>query len=116
LITGALYWNTSTNKMFVWSGSAWTEISSSADIIAYRYTVSGGATSVSGVDGNGLTLSYLVGKEQVYINGVLQVRGDDYVATTGSSITGISAMTAGDVVVVLAFSAFNVANTININT
>lgn len=116
LLTGALYWNTSTNKMFVWSGSAWTEISSSADIIAYKYTVANGATSVSGADDNGLTLSYLVGKEQVYINGVLQVRGSDYTASTGSSITGITAMATSDVVVVLAFSAFNVANTININT
>jgi hypothetical protein len=111
LLTGALYWNTSTNKMYVWSGSAWAEISSSADIISYKYTVAGGATSVSGADDNGLTLAYTVGKEQVYINGVLQVRGFDYVATTGSSITGISAMLANDIVTVLAFTAFVVADT-----
>ena len=111
LLTGALYWNTSSNKMFVWSGSAWAEISSSADIIFYKYTVSGGATSVTGADDNGLTLSYTVGKEQVYINGVLQVRGSDYVATTGSSITGISAMLASDIVTVLAFTSFVVSDT-----
>jgi hypothetical protein len=111
LLTGALYWNTSSNKMFVWSGSAWAEISSSADIISYKYTVAGGATSVSGADDNGLTLAYTVGKEQVYINGVLQVRGSDYTATTGSSITGITAMLASDIVTVLAFTAFVVADT-----
>jgi len=111
LLTGALYWNTSSNKMFVWSGSAWAEISSSADIISYKYTVAGGATSVSGADDNGLTLAYTVGKEQVYINGVLQVRDSDYTASTGSSITGISAMLAGDIVTVLAFTAFVVADT-----
>ena len=111
LITGALYWNTAVNKMYVWSGTAWGEISSSADIIAYKYTVTGGATSVSGVDDNGLTLTYTVGKEQVYINGVLQVRGSDYTATTGSSITGITAMIASDIVTVLAFTAFSVSNT-----
>jgi hypothetical protein len=97
--------------MFVWSGSAWTEISSSADIIAYKYTVSAGATSVSGPDDNSLTLSYTVGKEQVYINGVLQVRGSDYTASTGSSITGISAMIASDIVTVLAFTSFSVSDT-----
>jgi hypothetical protein len=97
--------------MYVWSGSAWTEISSSADIIAYKYTVAGGATSVSGADDNGLTLSYTVGKEQVYINGVLQVRGSDYTASTGSSITGMAALTANDIVTVLAFTAFSVSNT-----
>jgi hypothetical protein len=111
LLTGALYWNTSVNKMYVWSGSAWAEISSSADIIAYKYTVAGGATSVSGPDDNSLTLSYTVGKEQVYINGVLQVRGSDYTASTGSSITGMAALTANDIVTVLAFTAFSVSNT-----
>jgi hypothetical protein len=111
LLTGALYWNTGVNKMYVWSGSAWTEISSSAEIIAYKYTVAGGATSVSGADDNGLTLTYTVGKEQVYINGVLQVRGSDYTASTGSSITGISAMIASDIVTVLAFTSFSVSDT-----
>jgi len=111
LLTGALYWNTSVNKMYVWSGTAWGEISSSAEIIAYKYTVAAGATSVSGADDNSLTLSYTVGKEQVYINGVLQVRGTDYVATTGSSITGMAAMIASDIVTVLAFTAFSVSNT-----
>ena len=111
LLTGALYWNTAVNKMYVWSGSAWTEISSSAEIIAYKYTATAGATSVSGADDNSLTLSYTVGKEQVYINGVLQVRGTDYVATTGSSITGMAALTASDIVTVLAFTAFSVSNT-----
>ena len=114
LLTGALYWNTVSNKMFVWSGTAWTEISSSADIISYKYTVVGGATSVTGADDNGLTLAYTVGKEQVYINGVLQVRGSDYTASTGTSITGMLALTANDIVTVLAFTAFVVANTYTI--
>ena len=114
LLTGALYWNTVSNKMFVWSGTAWSEISSSADIISYKYTVASGATSVSGSDDNGLTLSYTVGKEQVYINGVLQVRGSDYTASTGTSITGMAALTASDIVTILAFTSFVVANTYTI--
>jgi hypothetical protein len=114
LLTGALYWNTAVNKMYVWSGTAWGEISSSAEMIAYKYTVAAGATSVSGADDNSLTLTYTVGKEQVYINGVLQVRGSDYTASTGSSITGMAALTASDIVTVLAFTAFSVSNTYTI--
>jgi hypothetical protein len=70
LIEGALYWNSTSNAMLAWDGSAWASISSTSDIYRYRYTATGGETSKSGADDNGLTLSYIVGKEQVYLNGV----------------------------------------------
>jgi hypothetical protein len=60
---------------------------------------------LSGTDDNGTTLVYVPGYEQVYINGVLQFRGSDYVATNGTSITGLTALVAGDVVEVIAPSA-----------
>jgi hypothetical protein len=113
LITGAIYWNSVSNAMFAWSGSAWGSISSTADIYRYRYTASGGETSESGPDDNGLTLSYIVGKEQVYLNGVLLVRTTDYNATNGSSITGLAALAAGDVLEVITFTAFELANVIS---
>jgi hypothetical protein len=113
LITGALYWNSSANTMYVWDGSAWGSISSTADIYRYRYTASGGETSESGPDDNGLTLSYIVGKEQVYLNGVLLARTTDYVATNGTSIASLAALTAGDILDVITFTAFNVANVIS---
>jgi len=113
LLTGALYWNTVTNEMFVWSGSAWGGISSTASLFRYRYTLTGGETSVSGVDDNGNTLSYLTGKEQVYLNGVLMVRAQDYTATNGTSITGFSpALAASDVIEIITFTAFDVATAI----
>jgi hypothetical protein len=113
LITGAIYWNSSSNQMFAWTGSAWGSISSTADIFRYRYTASGGETSESGPDDNGLTLSYIVGKEQVYLNGVLLVRTTDYNATNGSSITGLAALTAGDILEVITFTAFELANVLS---
>jgi hypothetical protein len=112
LLTGALYWNTSSNTMFVWSGSAWGSISSSAEIYRYRYTASGGETSVSGADANGATLSYLVGKEQVYLNGVLLARTSDYTATNGTSISSLAALTASDIVEIITFTSFEVANAV----
>ena len=112
LITGALYWNTTSNLMFVWSGTAWGSISSSAEIYRYKYVATGGETSVSGADANGATLSYLVNKEQVYLNGVLLVRGTDYTATSGSSITSLSALAASDILEIITFTSFEVANAV----
>ncbi len=112
LLTGALYWNSVTNVMFVWSGSAWGSISSAAEIYRYRYTASGGETSVSGVDANGATLSYLVGKEQVYLNGVLLARTSDYTASNGTSISSLAALTAGDILEIITFTSFEVANAV----
>jgi hypothetical protein len=112
LLTGALYWNSVTNVMFVWSGSAWGSISSAAEIYRYRYTASGGETSISGVDANGATLSYIVGKEQVYLNGVLLVRTSDYTASNGTSITSLAALTASDILEIITFTSFEVANAV----
>jgi hypothetical protein len=112
LITGAIYWNSSSNQMFAWTGSAWGSISSTADIFRFRFTAAGGETSESGLDDNGLTLAYIPGKEQVYLNGVLLARTSDYNATNGSSITGLAALTAGDILEVITFTAFELADSI----
>ena len=112
LLTGALYWNSVSNTMFVWSGSAWGSISSTAAIYRYRYTATGGETSKSGTDDNGLTLSYLAGYEQVYLNGVLLARTSDYTATNGTSITSLAALASGDILEIITFTAFDLATAI----
>jgi hypothetical protein len=113
LLTGALYWNSVSNTMFAWSGSAWGSISSTAEIFRYKFVASGGETSVSGTDANGLTLSYLAGKEQVYLNGVLLLRGTDYTASNGTSITSLAALAASDILEVITFTAFDLATAIS---
>jgi hypothetical protein len=113
LIEGALYWNSVSNAMLAWDGSAWASISSTSDIFRYRYTATGGETSKSGTDDNGLTLSYIVGKEQVYLNGVLLVRTTDYVATNGTSIASLAALVSGDILEIITFTAFELANVIS---
>jgi len=73
---------------------------------------SGGETTISGADANGAVLAYTAGLEQVVLNGAVLVRGHDYTATNGTSITGLSpALVASDVLEVFSFIAFNVANT-----
>ena len=85
---------------------------SAATISTYIYVATGGETSKSGADSNGASLSYTPGKEQVYLNGGLLVRGTDYTATDGSSITSLTALAASDILEVIAFSPFNVANAV----
>ena len=112
LITGAIYWNSVTNAMYAWTGTEWGSISSTADIYRFRFTASGGETSLSGTDANGLTLNYIPGKEQVYLNGVLLARTSDYTATDGSSITSLAALAASDIVEIITFTAFELADSI----
>ena len=84
-----------------------------ATLSRYRFVAAGGETSITGVDANGNVLTYTVGMEQVYLNGVMLVRGQDYTATTGSSITGLTALVASDVVEVLTFSPFTITNAVD---
>jgi hypothetical protein len=112
LVAGALYWNTTTGAMQVWDSgtSAWEGITSAVSSSRWSKTAAGGETTLNGADNNSVTLSYTAGYEQVYLNGVLLARGDDYTASNGSSITGISALTAGDIVEVLSWTPYSVAN------
>jgi len=112
LLAGALYFNTVSLVMQVWTGSAWASISSSAEIYRYKFIAAGGETSVSGADASSQTLAYIAGKEQVYLNGVLLVRGTDYTATNGTSITALSALVVNDVLEVITFTALSVVTDI----
>jgi len=110
LATGALYWNSTNSVMQVWSGSAWGNITSGVTALRWSKTAAGGETTLNGADNNSVTLSYTVGYEQVYLNGVLLSRGGDYTASTGSSITGLTALSAGDIAEVIAFTPLAIAN------
>jgi hypothetical protein len=77
----------------------------------WRKIAAGGETSLSGNDSSGLPLAYNPGYEQVYLNGVLQYRGSDYVATTGNTITGLTALVANDTIEVLSFVTAPIGDT-----
>jgi hypothetical protein len=78
--------------------------------LIWRKTAAGTETSLSGYDNNNQALSYTPGQEQVYLNGILLVRGDDYTATNGTSITNLSALAADDYVQINCYNNFSVAS------
>jgi hypothetical protein len=90
-----------------------TASSQVATLTRYKFVAVGSETSVSGVDANGNVLAYTVGAEQVYLNGVMLVRGSDYAASSGTSITSLTALAASDVVEILTFSPFTIANAVD---
>lgn len=93
----------------IYDGSTWLEAGSggggggggSAQYVRWSYTSpNGGETSLSGVS-NGVLLQYTPGLEDVFLNGVLLSRGEEYFASNGSSITGMDPLVSGDIVTVI---------------
>jgi hypothetical protein len=77
----------------------------------YVFTATGGETSLSGADDNSNTLVYTDGEYvDVMLNGVTLISGTDYNTTTANTIGGLAALTASDVVEVMVYDVFSVAN------
>ena len=113
LILGALYFDTTTGKMRVYTASGWIDASSAsvATLGTFKFTATAGQTSFSGTGDTGVALSYTVGAVIVSLNGVLLESGSEYTATTGTSIVLASGASAGDELNVYAFGNFLVADT-----
>lgn len=105
LVVGALYFDTTANLMKVYTtSSTWANAGSSVNGTSNRatYTATAGQTTFA--------ITYDVGYVDVYLNGVKQVLGTDFVATNGTSVVFASGLTAGDIVDIVAYGAFNIAN------
>ena len=78
----------------------------------FTYQATAGQTSFSGSDANALTLSYSDSLYMdVYQNGVLLKSGTDYTATTGTTVVLVSSASANDVVEMVVYDVFDVADT-----
>ena len=104
LQAGALYFNTVSNTMFVYSGSSWAAAGSAVNGTAERqeYTATAGQTSFNA--------TYDVGFVDVYLNGSRLVPTTDFTASNGSQVVLASGATVGDNVGIIAYGAFDVAN------
>lgn len=103
LLTGALYFNSTTNFMYYYTGSAWTAIGDTINGTAnrYNYVATSGQTSFAA--------TYDAGYVDVYRNGVKLVKTTDYTDTSGTAIVLATGATVGDTIDIVAYGTFNVA-------
>ena len=77
----------------------------------FVYQATAGQTSFSGSDADSKTLTYTDSLYlDVYQNGVLLKPGTDYAATTGTSVVLVTGASLNDVVEMVAYDIFSVAN------
>jgi hypothetical protein len=99
-------------RQWTWDGTTWNSVLGGADTVQWIKTATAGQTTATGNSDAGVALSYRVGSEQVFLNGSLLVRGTDYTAANGTSITFLSALAVSDVIEVVSFSAFQMQDSV----
>ena len=104
LITGALYFNSTTNIMNVYGSGGWQSAGSAVNGTSERntYTATAGQTVFAA--------TYDTGYIDVYLNGVKLLVGTDFTATNGTSITLASGASVNDVVDIVAYGTFELAD------
>ena len=77
----------------------------------FQYQATASQTSFSGSDANSLTLSYNDSRYMdVYQNGVLLKPATDYTATSGTTVVLVTGASLNDVVEIIVYDAFSIAN------
>ena len=77
----------------------------------FIYQATAGQTTFSGSDANSLTLSYPDGEYvDVYQNGILLKPATDYTSTSGTSVVLVTGASANDVVEIVVYDTFSIAN------
>ena len=80
----------------------------------FIYQATAGQTTFSGSDANSLTLSYPDGEYvDVYQNGILLKPATDYTSTSGTSVVLVTGASANDVVEIVVYDTFSIANSYN---
>ena len=106
LVTGALYFNTTNDTMYVFNGAVWLNFSPVEYGVTYTsYTATEGQTS--------FTVNYDIGFVSVWMNGVKLLVGTDFTATSGTDIVLSNAASVGDVIDITAHGVFTVADALD---
>ena len=105
LLVGALYFDTTGNLMKVYSTlSTWINAGSAVNGTSQRQTYTATASQTT------FAITYDVGFVDVYLNGLKLTAVSEYTATNGTSIVLATGATAGDIVDIVAYGAFSLAN------
>jgi len=98
--------------MKVYGSAGWTAAGSSVNGTAsrFKYTATASQTTFTGTDDNSATLAYDAGFLDVYLNGIRLVNGTDFTATTGNSIVLTTGANLNDILEIVAFGTFALAN------
>jgi hypothetical protein len=107
LQTGDLYFNTVADEMRVYTGSAWKATGSAVNGTTARQTFTATAAQTT----FSVTGGYDGGFADVYLNGVKLVNGVDVDVTSGTDVVLTTGAALNDVVDVIAYGAFVLANT-----
>ena len=81
-----------------------------ASFVRWQKILSASATTISGLDDNDLFLLYTPEFENVYVNGTLLARGEDYIGSSGSAIVLTEAAVSGDIIEIHIFESFSIAD------
>jgi len=103
LIFGAMYFNSSTDIMYVYGGSGWQAAGSSVNGTSGRYTYT--ATS-SQTD---FAATYDAGYVDVYLNGSKLQGTVEFTATNGTNVVLATGATTGDIVDIVAYGTFELS-------
>ena len=80
----------------------------------FTFEATAGQTSFSGSDESGITLTYVDSLYlDVFQNGIKLKAGDDYTATTGTSVVLVQGASLNDVVEMVAFDVFSVNDSVS---
>ena len=100
-VAGDIWYNTSTDDLYIWDGSAWQLFVSYGDVVLQdnTYVATSGQTTFTGADANGSTLSVITGAQMyVYINGIL-LQSSDFTSSDSSNnvVLSVAANLSDDV-------------------
>ncbi len=114
LDVGDLWFDTTNNVMKVYASGGFITAASAVNGTANRFTFTATAnqTTFTGSDDNSNTLGYDAGFVDIYLNGIKLVSGgsNDYVATNGTSVVLNSGAAANDILQIVAYGTFELAN------
>ena len=105
LVIGALYFNSTTNIMNVYGSGGWQSAGSAVNGTSDRQTY-----IVANANQTVFAATYDAGYIDVYLNGVKQLMGTDVTATNGTSVTFASGTAINDIVDIVAYGTFVLAD------